>query len=107
MKQGGVYKPKLFATSKPHTSTSTNLSSRNSAADYNNHGSPTQHLTSKVSLYLDNTEVAFNLDMTNNTGQTTPTQKRKLTTNTCDNCAALIPLVQSRLKAHPALPLIE
>ena len=32
LKQGGVYKPNFFATSKPHTSTSTNWSSRFSNA---------------------------------------------------------------------------
>ena len=108
IKQGRVYKPKLFATSKPHTSTSTNWSSRKFAADHSNHCSPAQHLPSKVTscptasdfLYLDNTEAAFNLDMTNKTVQTTPTQKGKLIINTCDSCAAVIPLVQYLIQCN-------
>ena len=81
---------------------------RKCPADHMNHGSRTQNLPSKVTscptasdfLYLDNTEAAFNLDMTNKTVQTTPTQKGKLIINTCDSCAAVIPLVQYLIQCN-------
>ena len=64
--------------------------------------------TTSHSLYLDDTNVGFDFNITNSTLQTTQTQKEKRTTNTFDNCAALTPLIlpliqrSKRLNAYPA-----